>query len=218
MPWTISTDGFPLKKEIWSGSCLEGESGVALTSVWSLASSLVSPVDFRSSLPSSAPAVKHTVRLYHWPTAVKSQRVRTDPNLRWAGRSRSPCRSWHGCPGAGGGWPTAPDPICRPAWLWRRPALSLSSRPLTSLQLSKEQQQHKEILETLSEWVSECSLWHFILMHHGINTQSEDHDIQHHVSCFSGVCVIWLPLLDGYTFISIYHATICHFKNHNIYM
>lgn len=162
MPWTISTDGFPLKKEIWSGSCLEGESGVALTSVWSLASSLVSPVDFRSSLPSSAPAVKHTVRLYHWPTAVKSQWVKSDPNLRWAGRSRSPCRSWHGCPGAGGGWPTAPDPICLPVWLWRRPALSLSSRPLTSLQLSKEQQQHKEILETLSEWVNalcDTSFW-----------------------------------------------------------
>ena len=29
MPWMISTDGFPLKNEIWSGSCLEGESGAA---------------------------------------------------------------------------------------------------------------------------------------------------------------------------------------------
>lgn len=29
MPWTISTEGFPLKKEMWSGSCLEGESGAA---------------------------------------------------------------------------------------------------------------------------------------------------------------------------------------------
>lgn len=26
-PWMISTEGFPLKKEMWSGSCLEGESG-----------------------------------------------------------------------------------------------------------------------------------------------------------------------------------------------
>lgn len=27
IPWMISTEGFPLKKEMWSGSCLEGESG-----------------------------------------------------------------------------------------------------------------------------------------------------------------------------------------------
>lgn len=31
IPWTISTDGFPLKNEIWSGSCLDGESGAAFT-------------------------------------------------------------------------------------------------------------------------------------------------------------------------------------------
>lgn len=36
MPWTISTEGFPLKKEIWSGSCFEGESGAASRSLlWS---------------------------------------------------------------------------------------------------------------------------------------------------------------------------------------
>lgn len=29
IPWMISTEGFPLKKEMWSGSCLEGESGAA---------------------------------------------------------------------------------------------------------------------------------------------------------------------------------------------
>lgn len=29
MPWMISTEGLPLKKEMWSGSCLEGESGAA---------------------------------------------------------------------------------------------------------------------------------------------------------------------------------------------
>lgn len=33
MPWTISTEGFPLKKEIWSGSCLEGDSGAVPPSV-----------------------------------------------------------------------------------------------------------------------------------------------------------------------------------------
>lgn len=31
MPWTISTEGLPLKKEIWSGSCLDGESGAVFT-------------------------------------------------------------------------------------------------------------------------------------------------------------------------------------------
>ena len=29
--WTVSTERFPLKKEIWSGSCLDGESGAAFT-------------------------------------------------------------------------------------------------------------------------------------------------------------------------------------------
>lgn len=31
MPWTISTEGLPLKKEIWSGSCLDGDSGAGFT-------------------------------------------------------------------------------------------------------------------------------------------------------------------------------------------
>lgn len=45
MPWMISTEGFPLKKEIWSGSCLEGDSGAASVT------KLLSPVP--STLPTS---------------------------------------------------------------------------------------------------------------------------------------------------------------------
>lgn len=106
---------------------------------------------------------------------VSDQResLRCAADLRWAGRSRSPCRSWRGCPGAGGEWPIAPAPFYHPASFWRRPALSLPSRPLTSLKLwdagdvsCDTRPQHKglkEILEASSELkhtecVNECSL------------------------------------------------------------
>ncbi len=96
-------------------------------------------------------------------------------DLRWAGRSRSPCHSWRGCPGAGGEWPIAPAPFYHPASLWRRPALSLSSRPLTSLKLwdagdvsGDTRPQHKglkEILEASSELKHTVCEW--MLSAHG---------------------------------------------------
>ncbi len=178
MPWTISTDGFPLKNEIWSGSCLEGESGVTLTSVWSLSSPFASSVDFRSSLPSSAPDRKTQSVNSSGVKRVSDQGESLHccaADLRWAGRSRSPCRSWRGCPGAGGEWPIAPAPFYHPASFWRRPALSLSSRPLTSLKLwdtgdvsGDTRPQHKglkEILEASSELKHTVCEW--MLSAHG---------------------------------------------------
>ena len=64
MPWTISTEGLPLKKEIWSGNCFEGESGAVHISLppvvpsWVSGVPSLSPPDGLISAPSSFSARK----------------------------------------------------------------------------------------------------------------------------------------------------------------